>query len=48
MGSQLEAKLDKDYAPYEWCSTHSDWYTVWVSIEQLIPYAIDCWLNNTR
>ena len=48
MGSQLEAKLDKDYAPHEWCSTHSDWYTVWVAIEQMVPLVIDCWMNNTR
>lgn len=48
LGNQMEAKLDKDFAPHEWCSMHSDWYTVWVSIEQLLPYVIDCWSNNTR
>lgn len=48
MGSQLEAKLDKDFAPDEWCDTHRDWYTLWVSIEQLVPLVIDCWMNNTR
>ena len=50
LGSQLEAKLDKELevSPYWWCSTHSNWYTVWVSLQQLAPYVIDCWINNTR
>jgi len=48
LGNQLEAKLDKEVAPHEWCSTHSDWYTIWVSIKELTPILIDCFVNNTR
>jgi len=48
LGNQLEAKLNKEFSPHWWCSTYSDWYNVWVSLQQLTPFVIDCWVNNTR
>ena len=48
LGNQLEAKLSKEFSPYWWCDTHSDWYTVWISMQQLMPFVIDCWINKVR
>lgn len=48
LGSQLEAKLNKEFSPEWWCDADSDWYTLWVSLQQLSPFVVDCWANNTR
>lgn len=45
-GSRLEAKLNKPAVTHFYCSRTSDWYTLWLSIVQLIPLAINCWVDN--
>ena len=45
-GSKLEAKLNKTSVNHWYCSTTSDWYTLWVSIPSLLPPAINCWIDN--
>ena len=45
-GSQLEAKLDKPSVNHFYCSRTSDWYTLWLSLPQLFPPAINCWVDN--
>ena len=45
-GSQLEAKLNKPSVNHWYCSKTSDWYTLWLSVVQLIPPAVNCWVDN--
>lgn len=42
-GSQIEAKLDKPSVKHFQCSKKADWYTLWLSVTELLPGAIDCW-----
>ena len=45
-GSQIEAKLDKPSVNHFYCSRTSDWYTLWLSVTQLIPPFINCWVET--
>lgn len=47
-GSQLQAKLNKPSVKHFYCSKTSDWYTIWLSVTQLLPPAINCWVDNIR
>ena len=47
-GSRLEAKLDKPSVKHFYCSKKSDWYALWLSVTQLVPPAINCWVDNIK
>lgn len=47
-GSQLQAKLNKPSTKHIWCSKTSDWYTIWLSITNLLQPAIYCWCENIK
>lgn len=47
-GSQLQAKLNKPSVHHFYCSKTADWYTIWLSVTQLVPPAINCWIDNIR
>ena len=45
-GSVIKAKL-QDTHPAHWsCKTNSDWFTAWLSVEQLVPYQKDCLMHT--
>ncbi|XP_076819987.1 lysosomal phospholipase A and acyltransferase-like [Clavelina lepadiformis] len=48
LGSQLEGKLDKQNVPYYFCEKKSDWYSLWLNLEQLLPLVVDCWVDNIK
>ncbi|XP_049578263.1 lysosomal phospholipase A and acyltransferase [Syngnathus scovelli] len=49
LGNQLEAKLDKPSVVHYICYKKTDsFFTLWLSLEQLAPVAIDCWMDNIR
>lgn len=48
LGSRLQAKTDKTTRVNIFCSKQSDWQDLWLSIRQLLPIAVDCWLDNAR
>lgn len=48
LGSRLQAKTNKITKVNIFCSTQTDWQDMWLSIRQLLPVAIDCWLDNVR
>jgi lysophospholipase-3 len=48
LGSQLQAKLDKPNVVHSYCSKTSDWYTLWLNVEQLLPFVINCFVDNAR
>jgi len=47
-GSQIEARIDRSESLHFWCYDHTDWYDLWLNIEQMIPPAISCWEENIR
>lgn len=48
-GSQLEAKLNKtDTVHYICQKTTSDYFSLWLNIELLVPIVIDCWVDNIK
>lgn len=49
-GNQLEAKLvGKPSKPAWYCySTTNSYFTLWLDIISLLPYSINCWVDNMR
>lgn len=46
-GSRLEAKLDRKDVLHHYCERRSDdWFTLWVNLSLLVPFAIDCWVEK--
>ncbi|KAK5612301.1 hypothetical protein CRENBAI_016289 [Crenichthys baileyi] len=49
LGNQLEAKLDKPSVVHYICYKKTEnFFTLWLNLELLVPYAIDCWIDNIR
>ncbi|XP_061891699.1 phospholipase A2 group XV-like [Entelurus aequoreus] len=49
LGNQLEAKLDKPSVVHYICyKKTAAFFTLWLNLEQLVPVAIDCWIDNIR
>lgn len=48
LGSRLQARTDKSKKVNIFCSKHSDWQDLWLSVKRLLPLAIDCWVDNIR
>ncbi|XP_023333809.1 group XV phospholipase A2 [Eurytemora carolleeae] len=48
-GSQVEGRIvNKTNVPHYLCSKNSDWFTLWLSLEQMVPEVVDCWVDNMR
>jgi len=48
-GSQIEAKLNRNSTQHYWCySKINHWFTIWLSIEELLPWAKYCWIDNIK
>ncbi|KAL9974221.1 hypothetical protein ACROYT_G011236 [Oculina patagonica] len=48
-GSRLQARMNKPSVPHFWCEkTSSSWFDLWLSVESLLPKAIDCWADNIK
>lgn len=48
-GSRLEAKLDRKEVLHKYCVRRSDdWFDLWVNLSLLVPFAIDCWVENMK
>uniref|UniRef100_A0A8D9FCK2 Group XV phospholipase A2 n=1 Tax=Cacopsylla melanoneura TaxID=428564 RepID=A0A8D9FCK2_9HEMI len=48
-GSRVEAKLNKSSTVHYICDkTTSDWFTLWLNLELLVPEVIDCFIDNLR
>lgn len=44
-GSQMEAKLNKPSVVHYVCDKTSDWFSLWLNIELLVPVVIDCFVS---
>jgi lysophospholipase-3 len=48
-GSQLLAKLNKPSIVHIFCSNYTeDFFPLWLNIELLTPYVLDCTVDNLR
>ena len=47
-GSQFEAEIDKPSVVHIWCTKKSKWFSLWLNLEQLAPYVIDCFVDNMK
>lgn len=48
-GSQLKAKLNKPTTVASYCIKKTDYYyDLWLNLEQLVPFLIDCFVDNMR
>lgn len=48
-GSQLVAKLNKPTVVHYFCQKKtSDYFDLWVNLELMVPYVLDCWVDNMR
>ena len=48
-GSQLQAKINKPDVPHWYCTKKTETYfTLWLKKTSLLPFAIDCWVDNMR
>ena len=45
-GSQLEARLNRSSTAHWWCSKTSDWYDLWLNINEMLTFMVDCWAEN--
>ena len=45
-GSQIEARLNKSSSGHWWCSKKSDWYDLWLNINQMLSFEVQCWSEN--
>lgn len=45
-GTIVYGKLQKQSSSFWWCDLNADWYRMWISTEELAPYAIDCLCEN--
>lgn len=48
-GSQLVAKLNKTTSPHYLCRKYtSDYESIWLNLEELLPEVLDCFVDNMR
>lgn len=47
-GSQIDARLNKTAVPHYLCTKKSDWFNLWLNMELLAPFVIDCWIDNAK
>lgn len=47
-GSRLEARWKKKSVSRYICDKYSDWVDIWVNLRLLLPYVVDCFLDNFR
>eukprot|EP00761_Pharyngomonas_kirbyi_P011791 gb/GECH01011817.1/.p1 GENE.gb/GECH01011817.1/~~gb/GECH01011817.1/.p1 ORF type:complete len:509 (+),score=65.06 gb/GECH01011817.1/:1-1527(+) len=46
IGNQIEAQLHRDHVPKIYCSKNSDWYLLYLSHEQEVPFVVNCVFSN--
>ena len=48
-GNQLHAKLNKTSAPHYFCQLKSsNYFELWLNLEEISPYVIDCFIDNMK
>ncbi|XP_070574884.1 lysosomal phospholipase A and acyltransferase-like [Ptychodera flava] len=48
-GSHMLGKLNRTEVIHYFCRAHTDdFFNIWLNLEELIPYIIDCWADNIK
>lgn len=47
-GNQLRASLNLSEASHIYCTKHSQEFTLWLDLEELLPFLIECFTENIR
>jgi len=48
-GTHMEARLNKSTVVHYMCSkTSPDFFNIWLNLELMVPYVLDCWVDNVR
>jgi len=48
-GSQYEGKWDKPSVVHWLCTKKTEsWYPLWLNLELLTPYVVDCFVDNMK
>lgn len=47
-GNRLQAKLNKPSVVHYTCYRTSDYYDIWLDPTQMVPFEIDCWVDNMK
>lgn len=48
-GSQIDAKLNKTTSVHYLCQKQTnDYFNIWLNMELLVPFVIDCWIDNMK
>jgi len=47
-GNSIEGRLNKTTTVHYICDKVSDWFTLWLNLEQLVPEVVDCWVDNMK
>ena len=47
-GNSIEGRLNKTTTVHYICDKVSDWFTLWLNLEQLVPGVVDCWVDNMK
>lgn len=47
-GNQLRASLNLSEASHIYCTKHSQEFTLWLDLEELLPFFIECFTENIR
>ncbi len=48
LGNQIEGKLNKTSVPNFLCRKVADWFTLWLSVELLLPVKIACLSDSLK
>ncbi|XP_002739024.1 lysosomal phospholipase A and acyltransferase-like [Saccoglossus kowalevskii] len=48
-GTHMLGKLDRPKVKHYYCRQRtSDYFNIWLNLEELVPYIIDCWSDNIK
>ncbi|KAG1659778.1 Group XV phospholipase A2 [Nymphon striatum] len=47
-GNQIEAKLNRQKVCHPWCTKKSSYYRLWLNLELMMPYLVECTIDNLR
>lgn len=47
-GSQLMARLNRTSVKHVYCQKKSDWYRIWQNTASILPFAINCFIDNMK
>lgn len=47
LGSRLQGRMNRTKPSWP-CKTHSNWEDLWLNLDYLLPYYVDCWVKDLK